>query len=125
MTETAKLFTPEEASRTLPLVGKIVEDILATGSAMRERSAHPNPTAEQVDEYDVLAAKLRALMDELEALGCYYKDWSFEVGLVDFPSVIDGREVLLCWRSDEPRLQYYHGLDEGFAGRMLIPDAYL
>jgi hypothetical protein len=64
-------------------------------------------------------------MKELEEIGCSYKDWSFELGLVDFPSIIDGKEVLLCWRSDEESVKYYHGLLEGFAGRKPIPDDYL
>jgi hypothetical protein len=42
------------------------------------------------------------------------------MGLVDFPAMIDGEEVLLCWRSDEPEVLYYHGLEDGFAGRKKI-----
>ena len=63
--------------------------------------------------------------EELEALGCSYKDWNFSVGLVDFPSVIDGEEVFLCWRSDEKALGYFHGPEEGFTGRREIPAKYL
>ena len=40
-----------------------------------------------------------------------------ERGLVDFPSVIDGREVYLCWLLDEPAVGHWHGVDAGFAGR--------
>ena len=68
---------------------------------------------------------IETLITELEELGCYYKDWNFSIGLVDFPSIIDGRKVLLCWRSDEEELQFYHGYEEGFAGRKPIPDQYL
>ena len=58
---------------------------------------------------------------EVEELGCTYRDWSFSLGLVDFPAQIDGEDVYLCWRSDERDVRYYHGLLEGYAGRRLIP----
>jgi hypothetical protein len=61
-------------------------------------------------------------MKELEALGCFYKDWNFDLGLVDFPALIDGEEVLLCWRSDEPEVRWYHPLDGGYSGRKPIPE---
>ena len=69
-----------------------------------------------------LQEKLEALMDELEQLGCYYKDWNFEIGLVDFPAMINGQEVVLCWRSDEPFIRWHHGVEDGFIGRKLIPE---
>ena len=64
-------------------------------------------------------------LKEIEDLGCYYKDWNFSIGLVDFPSVIQGREVLLCWRSDEDEITYYHNMEAGYQGRKLIPAEYL
>jgi len=65
--------------------------------------------------------QLDDLFDELESLGCSYRDWNFSQGLVDFPSVIHGQEALLCWRSDEPKVCYYHDLEAGYAGRLPIP----
>lgn len=121
MTHTRKLFTPAEASRMLPLVRRIVEDILATGRGMRANATRTPPDAAQVQDYMELAVHMRELVAELEALGCQYKDWSFELGLVDFPSVLDGRMVLLCWRSDEPEILFYHGEEDGYAGRRPIP----
>lgn len=121
MTKTTRLFTPIEASRTLPLVRRIVEDILATGQEMRTIAREEEPSAEQVKMYEARAGTLRDLVGELEDLGCIYKDWNFSEGLVDFPAVIDGQEVLLCWRSDEPDITFYHGYEEGFAGRKEIP----
>ncbi len=69
----------------------------------------------------VLQAELAELFAELERIGCSYKDWGFDLGLVDFPAVIEGHEVLLCWRSDEPRVGWYHAPEAGFAGRCAIP----
>lgn len=120
-----KHFTPTEAARTLPLVKRIVHDILATGRRMRELSAGGQVAEPARDEYERLERNLADLFRELEEIGCSYKDWSFEVGLVDFPALIDGEEVWLCWRSDEPALRYYHDLDKGYAGRKEIPARYL
>ena len=116
-------FTPAEANRTLPLVRRIVTDVLARGSEARalvgkvEAGEAEGPQA----RLRVLDLELRELMQELERIGCLYKDWGFETGLVDFPGEIDGRSVLLCWRSDEESVRFYHAPDAGFAGRKPIP----
>ena len=121
-----KHFTPAEANRTLPLVQRIVADILETGSQIRGLTSSKDtmfPGREV--EIQKLVADLASLMRELERLGCQYKDWNFTMGLVDFPSVIGGEEVLLCWRSDEPEILHYHGLNEGYVGRKPIPEPLL
>ena len=57
---------------------------------------------------------------ELEGIGCYYKDWNFDAGLVDFPAEVNGEEVLLCWRSDEKAVEWYHTYEDGYSGRKRI-----
>ena len=116
-----KRFSPAEASRTLPLVKKIVNDILKCGRELQELYE----TDADRELIEVKTQELEELTSEVEALGCEYKDWNFEIGLVDFPSLIDDKEVYLCWKSDEPGLMYYHGINEGFTGRKLIPKALL
>lgn len=111
-----RLFTPVQANRTLPLVRRIVADILAC--AREVRSTGGSLGADRLAE---LQTEIERLIRELEALGCLYKDWGFEAGLVDFPSKIEGRRVLLCWRSDEESVLWYHGAEDGFAGRRPIP----
>ena len=119
-----KHFTPAEANRTLPLVKRIVEDILETGSQIRNLTANPSKVcAKNEFEMRKLVSELESLMRELDQLGCQYKDWNFKVGLVDFPAIIDDQEVLLCWRSDEPEIMHYHGLNEGYVGRKALPGA--
>ena len=117
----SKVFTPGEANRMLPLVRRIVEDVLAEGQKLRAIGREPDPTPEQVSAYEQSTDELKALFAELESLGCSYKDWNFQVGLVDFPAQIDGHGVLLCWRSDEPEVRHYHSLEDGYAGRREIP----
>jgi len=113
-------FSPEQANRTLPLVRRIVSDLLQRGRELRQLAA-AGPDEIRQARIAQLQAELAQLSTELERIGCSYKDWGFEMGLVDFPARIDGREVLLCWRSDEPRVAWYHAPDAGFAGRHPIP----
>jgi len=117
-----KTFTPAEASRTLPLVKKIVADILVKGKEHRGLVEDEGPeTVVKEDRKNVLEAELQELFHELEQLGCSFRDWGFQIGLVDFPSEIDGEPVLLCWRSDEPSVGFYHSAEAGYAGRKPIP----
>ncbi|HTP57603.1 MAG TPA: DUF2203 domain-containing protein [Spirochaetia bacterium] len=112
--EFKRLFTPREAESTLPLVRQIVADILDTGRRMRELQDGDAGTERLQQE---LAENLRELAD----MGCYFKDWNFSVGLVDFPAVIDGETVFLCWRSDEDGLAWYHRIQDGYQGRKPLP----
>jgi hypothetical protein len=62
-----------------------------------------------------LTAQLKQAIERIQATGCVVKD--LDEGLVDFPSLLDGQEVYLCWKLGEERIAYWHGLEEGFAGR--------
>ena len=118
-----KLFTPQEANRTLPLVKRIVSDINEAGKDLQER-AKSETIGEESPAFQKRLRHMESLIEELESLGCYYKDWNFEIGLVDFPAVLDGEHVLLCWRSDEPEVRFYHSYESGYPGRQRIPDCY-
>lgn len=120
-----KYFTAREANQTLPLVKKIVADILTNGNTVRELCTKIGTAAEAHPDVVRLMDQLEELFAELESLGCSYKDWNFTAGLVDFPAVLDGDEVCLCWKSDEPSVAFYHDLESGFAGRKAIPAKYL
>lgn len=116
----AHYFTREEATRTLPLVRQIVGDILELGQELRILLRNQADTHTFADEIERIQAQLQLLFQELHELGCSYKDWNFTIGLVDFPAIINGEEVLLCWRSDETEVMFYHGISDGFAGRKLL-----
>ena len=62
-----------------------------------------------------LAREIDGYQRELEALGIQLKDR--RLGLVDFPSEMNGRHVLLCWRLGEPDVQFWHEVDAGYSGR--------
>ncbi|MCH8126767.1 DUF2203 domain-containing protein [candidate division KSB1 bacterium] len=119
-----KYYTPVEASKTLPLVKRIVYDILEIGQRIGTLNLMQKDGEADNPEVEELVDKLNGYLAELEQIGCYFKDWNFTIGLVDFPAKINGKEVLLCWRSDEDNLKYYHDIEAGFAGRKLIPREY-
>ena len=70
------------------------------------------------DELARSATELGGIVDEIQTLGVIVKD--LDAGLVDFPSTREGREVLLCWLLGEDEIGYWHGLEDGFAGRQPI-----
>lgn len=119
-----KHFTVQEAVKTLPLVKRIVKDILDTGHQIRSLTTMLEEESESHPQIEALMDELKSYFVELEEMGCFYKDWNFSIGLVDFPAIIDGEEVFLCWRSDEPVIKHYHEIETGYAGRKPISKSY-
>ena len=123
-----QLFTVDHANRTLPLVRRIVEDIVREHRRWQEaiveldllvsgvRADLPDPRAIALErEIQAIARDIDVFQAELEALGIQLKDR--RIGLIDFPSEMEGRRVLLCWRLDETSVQYWHDEHSGYAGR--------
>lgn len=124
-----KIFSIEEAERTLPLVRRVVRDLLADYPRWREAVSHYEilsggarvdwgETPELLDArtaITTLAERINDYLTELAAIGCLFK--GFEAGLVDFYSLREDRLVFLCWRLDEERIAHWHEIDSGFTGR--------
>ncbi|MCL5063916.1 MAG: DUF2203 domain-containing protein [Firmicutes bacterium] len=70
-------------------------------------------------EFDDVVNQANRLLTAINEVGCRVTD--VEMGLVDFPSQIDGAEVYLCWQMDEPEIGFFHGVDEGYTGRRPLP----
>src|SRR5580693_1516430 len=68
------------------------------------------------------AAALKEALEQIEKIGAQVKD--VDIGLIDFLSMYRGREVCLCWKLGEDSIQFWHGTDEGFAGRKEIDDEF-
>jgi hypothetical protein len=129
-----KQFTVEQANATLPLVRKIVEDIVTQYRLWNEKlneidlvaasgRATDAETAERLaNEAQSLARDIESFRRELADLGIQIKDPG--IGLIDFPSLMGSRSVFLCWRLGEPEVAFWHELNAGYAGRQpLVPES--
>jgi hypothetical protein len=131
-----RTFTVEEANDLLtevrPLVERLVEhraDLLAARARQAEVATHVggnggglDPRAPSVLAEAVSAAQAGLLetVNALHDLGVLVKD--LDSGLVDFPALRAGEEVLLCWQLGEERVEWWHRPDDGFAGRRPLED---
>jgi hypothetical protein len=129
-----RIFTPQEANDALDVVRPLAERLV--GLRRTWRAAHAKRTeleatvqgnggglgtsdfAELEAELEALGAEIEGSVAQLHEAGVQVKD--LDEGLLDFPAVHEGREILLCWRVGEDRVAWWHGLDEGFAGRKPI-----
>ncbi|HEX8559894.1 MAG TPA: DUF2203 domain-containing protein [Pyrinomonadaceae bacterium] len=121
-----KLFTVEDANSLLPTVRGIVRRIQrayrrvsaaqAAARAAAEGAARGGGGMQGGPDYVLALTDLAEASGELEALGVQMKD--YERGLIDFPTMREGRVVLLCWQMGEgDTLEWWHDLEAGFAGR--------
>lgn len=121
-----KIFTVQEANALLPNVKVIVGAIQRAHRQLFAYRDEAKKAAEGAEQgggglphglaYATILTELTTRLAELESLGVQLKD--FERGLVDFPSLRDGRVVLLCWQLGEgDELEWWHDVDAGFAGR--------
>ena len=132
-----KYFTIDEANNALPLVRAIVTDIVAKYSEVSDRKSRLDQIRESRSKRDYVGQDLygeeltqveeviekeigflQEFIDELENLGIELKDISR--GLIDFRSIMDGREVYLCWLLGEEEVGHWHELDAGFGGRQSL-----
>lgn len=129
-------FTPEDVNRLIPALEKIIAALqqlkreidekghrLQRRKAAAERAGEPGRGSDEFmaeeAELEFLVMQAQLHVRRVEELGGQLKGlWP---GLVDFPALIDGEPVLLCWRQGEERVRYYHLEDAGFAGRRLLP----
>jgi len=121
-----KLFTVEEANSLLPSVRPIVSSIQRShrriqsyktiASQAAEGAEHGGGGTSHGERYARLLIRLSGGASKLESLGIQLKDYAR--GLIDFPSMRDGRVVLLCWKADEgDQVEWWHDVEAGFAGR--------
>ena|SRR5579862_3408137 len=115
-------FTLEQANRSLPLVQRVVGDIVGTHakvvkmqSAVEQSGAKSQELQHQIDD---AMRHLDDYMDELTEIGCELKD--YQSGLIDFTGRHQGRDVCLCWRLGEQSVGHWHEIDSGFAGRQPV-----
>jgi hypothetical protein len=129
-----KYFTPAQANAMLPLLRSILRDVTELAQELSDRhdrlqrlhgsqesglgAAHREEVEEMEAEFERGRQRMEDHLRELESLGIELKD-PF-TGLIDFRCMMDGREVYLCWRLDEPEVAHWHELDAGVAGRQKL-----
>jgi hypothetical protein len=133
-------FTLTEAEQMLPEVDRALRDALFHKAEYQAAEAELNATMQgirmaggsRVNPGPILATRarrdgsagaLREVFENIEQMGVLVKD--LDIGLIDFLTRYQGREVCLCWKLGEDRIRFWHGTDEGFAGRKLIDDEFL
>ena len=113
-------FTVEQANKTLPLVRRIVADIVqshAEAARLQQQFDRVVPREQKPiqQRLESVMHRLEDYVDELSEVGCELKD--YQSGLIDFTGRHEGRDIYLCWKLGEDRITHWHELDAGFAGR--------
>ena len=130
-----RYFTLSEANELLPEVRPLAESLVEHRRGMRlaaERRASltariagnggdldPQEPGELDEEFERESQAVAHAAASLQRLGVLVKD--LDAGLVDFPARHNGEDVLLCWQLGEDEIAFWHGVDEGFAGRKPLP----
>ena len=123
-----KHYTLAEARALLPQLRQWLAEL---NSARQRAARHDERVAgelaagvdlggEAVNNWLRNLAKLQKLLLQFHQRQIQIKD--LERGLIDFPAIIGGREVFLCWEQDEDDIEYWHELDAGYAGREKLPE---
>ena len=111
---------------------RLRDEVLAAGTgagdgaatAVAERASRTELPADAppVDDLRLTQLRMQGLIDQMaagvariDAMGLTLRD--IEHGLVDFPALVSGRQVWLCWQRGETVIDWWHGLDTGFSGR--------
>jgi hypothetical protein len=131
----ARTFTPEEANAALvelrPIVERMVQhrrNLIAAQKLQAELVTRiagnggdmmPSDLREAAETIQREAAAIAESAERINAAGAEIK--SLEEGLLDFPAKRGDEDVLLCWKLGEDEIRYWHGVDEGFAGRKPLP----
>jgi len=122
-----KYFSLTEARRSLVLVRRITADIQNTQAnrlklhaalALGAGKLKPVHMERLQNEFEVETDRLEIFIEELTKVGVELKDPSR--GLLDFPSMFEGREILFCWKADEETITHWHEVEGGFAGRKSV-----
>jgi hypothetical protein len=129
-----KYFTVDEANKALPLVKMIVGDIVRQYRVVEDlqqrlsrvskdrrkpsKDMYTEELAHSQSELDTEEQKLMSYIEELKRLGVEFKGPE----LCDFYSIMNGREVFLCWRLGEAEVSHWHDLDSGFTGRQPLTE---
>ncbi len=135
----ARYFTLQEAESLIPVVKNSLETAIRAKALIGEIDSEMHELAArvcmaggmEVDPGQVVRRKLERIslvrsveesVNDIQRSGCLVKD--LDKGLLDFPALLNGVEVYLCWRLGETKIEWWHSTQEGFAGRRRIIDEF-
>jgi hypothetical protein len=135
----AKLFTLQEAEELIPSLEEWLPEaidakkqaveadgelkkIAARIQVMGGMELNPAHVSRFKRTKEHAVQKLQDALQQIEESGCVVKD--LDIGLIDFPALLGEQQVFLCWKLGEQRIEYWHGIHEGFAGRKPIEDEF-
>lgn len=135
--EPKKFFSLERATSSLVLVRPIVRELLEHHKDLvcLQKDIQHIESKEEIDDdlQEIADANYEAMnlvldriaynIDELHTVGCIFKD--FQVGMVDFPTHFEGRDVYLCWQFGENEISNWHEMEGGYKGRNEINKHFL
>jgi hypothetical protein len=116
-------FTRAEANALLPRLTAMLDRLRDAKDDLTDTEAHEalsesapgNGGGEEGKQVGVAFLEVRRLLETIEQSGIVLRD--IDRGLVDFPAVLDGLEVYLCWELGEDDVGYWHDLESGYRGR--------
>jgi hypothetical protein len=128
----SKTFTLNEAQTLLPVVEALLRKAQAAGTRVEEVESEMQQLSQRIflsggmhvdvgaaarrrGERDKAVQEANDTLKEIDSIGVQVKD--LEQGLLDFPALLDGKTVLLCWKLGEPTITHWHTEEEGYAGR--------
>ncbi len=135
-----RYFTREQAEGLLPVVQEAMRQVASLKALLDEAAAEVRAETTRImmaggavvraeavasarNRAQSLTPRLQDAVESVQRHGCIVKD--LDEGLVDFPTLYRGQEVYLCWKSGEPRIEFWHSMEEGFPGRKPIDDDFL
>ena len=118
-----KHYTREEASALLPQIrgwllrlNNLSEELERLDARLKNLAGHGNDIGgETVNNWIRTLSEMQEILAQFQIRRIFIKDLSR--GLIDFPAIIGGREVFLCWELDEENVEFWHDLETGYGGR--------
>ena len=114
-------YTLDRANDRIPELAEMLGQLRSQRDELRELKATFDAT-EPGDDQRRLRLRMQGLVDQMQATVARIDGWGITLrdidsGLIDFPALVSGRQVWLCWRLGEDDVGWWHELDDGFAGR--------
>ena len=118
----ARLESAINSRAELAAIDAELQELMARISMAGGSEINPTKVARRKIERSSLVKSIEGAIDFIQTSGCVVKD--LDMGLLDFPALLGNDEIYLCWKLGEPRIEWWHRINDGFAGRRRIGDEF-